>query len=44
LSHPKAPGDRQRAIDTAEETLAYCRAKGYATFVTKTEELLATLR
>ena len=28
----------------AEETLAYCRAKGYTTFVAKTEELLATIR
>jgi tetratricopeptide (TPR) repeat protein len=39
-----APGDRQRAVEMAEETLAYCRTKGYATFVTKTDELLATLR
>jgi class 3 adenylate cyclase len=38
-----APGDRQRALEIAQETLAYCRAKGYATFVTKTEELLATI-
>jgi hypothetical protein len=28
----------------AEETLAYCRAKGYATFVGKTEELLTSIR
>jgi hypothetical protein len=39
-----APGDRQRATEMAEETLVYCRAKGYTTFVTKTEELLAELR
>jgi class 3 adenylate cyclase/tetratricopeptide (TPR) repeat protein len=38
-----APGDRQRALNTAEETLTYCRTKGYTTFVTKTEELLATM-
>ena len=37
-----APGDSQAALDKAEETLAYCRSKGYTTFVTKTEELLAT--
>jgi hypothetical protein len=36
-----APGDRHRALATAEETLRYCREKGYTTFVTKTEELLA---
>lgn len=36
-----APGDRQRAVDLAEETLAYSKSKGYTTFVTKTEELLA---
>lgn len=36
-----APGNRQRALAMAEETLGYCRAKGYTTFVTKTEELLA---
>jgi DNA-binding SARP family transcriptional activator len=39
-----APGDRGRAVEMAEETLAYCRTKGYTTFVTKTEELLATIR
>jgi DNA-binding SARP family transcriptional activator len=38
-----APGNRQRAIEMAEETLTYCRTKGYTTFVTKTEELLATI-
>jgi hypothetical protein len=38
-----APGDRRRVIEMAEETLAYCRTKGYATFVGKTEELLATI-
>lgn len=38
-----APGNRQRALAMAEETLGYCRAKGYTTFVTKTEELLAKL-
>jgi len=38
-----APGDRQRAREIAEETLAYCTTKGYATFVTKTEELLAAM-
>jgi DNA-binding SARP family transcriptional activator/DNA polymerase III delta prime subunit len=38
-----APDDRQRAAELAEETLAYCRTKGYTTFVTKTEELLATI-
>jgi class 3 adenylate cyclase/tetratricopeptide (TPR) repeat protein len=37
-------GDRQRAIEMAEETLAYCRTKGYTTFVTKTEEFLAEFR
>jgi class 3 adenylate cyclase/tetratricopeptide (TPR) repeat protein len=39
-----APGDRKRATDLLEETLAYCRAKGYTTFVSKAEELLATVR
>jgi class 3 adenylate cyclase len=39
-----APGDRQRATEMAEETLAYCRVKGYTTFVEKTEELLASIR
>jgi hypothetical protein len=39
-----APGDRQRAAELAEETLAYCGGKGYTTFVTETEELLATIR
>jgi class 3 adenylate cyclase len=39
-----APGDRQRALEIAHETLAYCQSKGYTTFVTKTEELLATIR
>ncbi len=38
-----APGDRRRAADLAEETLAYCRTKGYTTFVTKTEVLLTTI-
>jgi tetratricopeptide (TPR) repeat protein len=38
-----APGDRQRSAELAEETLAYCKTKGYTTFVTKTEELLAGL-
>jgi class 3 adenylate cyclase len=38
-----APGDRQRARQLAVETLAYCQAKGYTTFVTKTDELLATM-
>ena len=28
----------------AEDTLAYCRVKGYTTFVEKTEELLARIR
>jgi class 3 adenylate cyclase/tetratricopeptide (TPR) repeat protein len=37
-------GDRQRALELAEGTLDYCRTKGYATLVTKTEELLADLR
>jgi hypothetical protein len=27
-----------------EETLAYCRTKGYTTFVSKAEELLAAIR
>ena len=39
-----ASGDHQRAIEMAEQTLAYCRTKGYTTFVTKTEELLAKFR
>src|SRR5207248_1656479 len=39
-----APGDRQQATDMAEDTLAYCRVKGYTTFVEKTEELLARIR
>ncbi len=38
-----APGDRRRAIAMAEKTLDYCRSKGYATFVGKTEELLTTI-
>ena len=38
-----AAGDRRRAVALAEETLAYCVQKGYATFVTKTQELLATI-
>jgi hypothetical protein len=37
------PGDRARASELAEESLGYSRDKGYTTFVTKTEELLATL-
>ena len=39
-----APGDRRRGIEMAQETLAYCRTKGYTTFVRKAEELLATTR
>jgi hypothetical protein len=38
-----APSDRQRALEIAHETLAYCQSKGYTTLVTKTEELLAGL-
>jgi hypothetical protein len=38
------PGDRQRATEMVEETLLYCRTKGYATFTGKAEELLATIR
>jgi class 3 adenylate cyclase/tetratricopeptide (TPR) repeat protein len=38
-----ASGDHQQALAKAEETLAYCRAKGYTTLVTKTEELLAPI-
>jgi len=38
-----APGDRRRAIEIAHATLDYCRLKGYATFVDKTEELLTTI-
>jgi hypothetical protein len=36
-------GDRRRALGMAEETLAYCRAKGYATFTGLTEEVLAAI-
>jgi class 3 adenylate cyclase len=39
-----APGDRQRAAEMLKETLAYCRTKGYATFVDKAEELLTMIR
>jgi class 3 adenylate cyclase len=39
-----APGDRQQAANMAEDTLAYCRTKGYTTFVTKAEEFLTTIR
>ncbi len=39
-----APGDRQQAADMLQETLAFCRTKGYATFEGKTEELLTTIR
>jgi hypothetical protein len=38
-----APGDRTRATEMAEESLAYCREKGYTTFVEKTEELLCSI-
>jgi class 3 adenylate cyclase len=38
-----APGDREQARRLAEDTLAYCRQKGYSTFVAKTEELLAAI-
>jgi hypothetical protein len=38
-----APGDRQKARRIADETLTYCRTKGYTTFVEKTEELLTAL-
>jgi tetratricopeptide (TPR) repeat protein len=38
-----APGNRRRAADMLEDTLAYSRTKGYTTFVDKTEELLATI-
>ena len=37
-------GDRRQAGELAEDTLAYCRRKGYTTFVTKTEELIEDLR
>ncbi|HEX3796680.1 MAG TPA: AAA family ATPase [Acidimicrobiales bacterium] len=36
-------GDLQRAIELLRETHIYSQAKGYVTFVSKTEELLATL-
>jgi hypothetical protein len=38
-----APGDRRRAAELTGENLAYCRAKGYSTFVRQTEELLGTM-
>jgi class 3 adenylate cyclase len=38
-----APGDRRRAAGMLEETLVYCRTKGYTTFTGWTEELLATV-
>jgi hypothetical protein len=39
-----ASGDRERAAEILEETLAYCRSRGYGFFVAKCEELLATIR
>ncbi len=44
LAASDGPGHRSRALQLAEETLAYSDAKGYTTFVTKTEELLNALR
>jgi hypothetical protein len=38
------PGDRERALKRAEETLLYCQEKGYATLATVTESFLSTLR
>jgi hypothetical protein len=38
------PDDRRRATELLEETLAYCRTKGYTTFVSKAEELLSGIR
>jgi hypothetical protein len=37
-------GDDERAVQCLEETLAYCRTKGYASLTTRTEELLATVQ
>jgi len=34
-------GENQRAIEQAEESLAYCRDKGYASLAAKTEEIVA---
>ena len=39
-----AGGDREGAVRVAEQTLTYCRAKGYTTFVNETEELIPTIR
>jgi hypothetical protein len=39
-----APGDRERALELADATLAYCNTKGYTTFVARTEELIAAAR
>ncbi len=38
-----APGDRRRAAGLLEETLAYCRGRGYTTFTAKAEDLLARI-
>jgi class 3 adenylate cyclase len=38
-----ALGRRAAALDLAGETLEYCKAKGYTTFVSKTEEFLAAI-
>jgi len=36
-------GDRRHAMEIAEQTLEYSKTKGYATFVSKTEELLSRI-
>jgi class 3 adenylate cyclase len=38
------PADDKHAVQLLEETLTYCRRKGYLTLAAKTEELLATGR
>jgi hypothetical protein len=43
-SLPARSGHHQWAIAFAHETLSHCRSNGYATFITKTEELLADVR
>jgi len=39
-----APGDRQRAKEMLENTLAYCQQRAYLTFERKAQQLLSTLR